>query len=198
MAEETQSGTLGSTEGLNRHTSSSTDNHTIAGRVREQAASQLNTQKNKATDGLGSIAQAVRGSTDRLRQEHHETVARYVEQAADQIERVSSRLKEKDVGELMNDAQRLARRQPALFVGGAFAVGLLGARFLKSSAQNDDQRPEQWSGAVGRSDDTTNAYGNRVPPSASTASAPATRAASTRTRSTSTPRGRDYQSPEGT
>ena len=45
----------------------------------------------------------------------------------------SERLKNKDVTELLNDAQRLARRQPALFVGGAFALGLLGARFLKSS-----------------------------------------------------------------
>jgi len=34
--------------------------------------------------------------------------------------------------------QRFARKQPALFVGSAFAIGVIGARFLKSS--NDHRR----------------------------------------------------------
>ena len=106
----------------------------IAGRVRKHATEQLATQKDRATDGLGSVAQAVRDTTQHLRTQQHDTVARYAEQAADQIERFSQRLKEKDVSELLEDAQQLARRQPALFIGGAFALGLLGARFLKSSA----------------------------------------------------------------
>ena len=148
MAEQSRAGTLGSTGERNQPTTSSGGG--IVGRVRDQATSQLNTQKNRATDGLGSVAQAVRGTTDRLRDEHHDTVARYVEQAADHIERFSTRLKQKDVGELMGDAQRLARRQPALFIGGAFAIGLLGARFLKSSAPAADT-PVRSYGAIGGS-----------------------------------------------
>jgi hypothetical protein len=93
----------------------------------------LNTQKDRATDGLGSIAQAVRQTTGKLREDRQDMVAQYVEQAADQIERFSNSLREKDVSELLEDAQRFARRQPALFIGGSFAVGLLAARFLKSS-----------------------------------------------------------------
>ena len=42
--------------------------------------------------------------------------------------------------ELLSDAQQLARRRPALFVGAAFAIGVLGARFLKSSAADDNSR----------------------------------------------------------
>ena len=49
-----------------------------------------------------------------------------------------------DVDELVGDVQRLARRQPAVFVGSAFAVGLISARFLKSSRNDrrsyDDER----------------------------------------------------------
>jgi HAMP domain-containing protein len=123
----------------------------IADRIRESATAQLSTQKDRATDGIGSVAQAVRGTTQQLREQQHETVARYVEQAADQLEKFSTTLKEKDVSELMRDAQALARRQPALFIGAAFAVGLVGARFLKSSADNTnpqgvrDYRPaESW------------------------------------------------------
>lgn len=107
-------------------------------RLRDKASSQLNTQKDRATEGLGSVAQAVRASTKELREQHHDTIAGYVESAADQIERLSRGLRNRDVGELAREAQRFARRRPALFVGSAFAVGLVGARFFKSSAERGD------------------------------------------------------------
>ena len=106
----------------------------IVAQVKERATAQLSTQKDRATDGLGSFAQAVRQTTGKLREEQQDTVAQYVEKAADQIERLSNSLRDKDVSELLQDAQRFARRQPALFIGGSFAVGLLAARFLKSSS----------------------------------------------------------------
>ncbi len=110
----------------------------IMSRVRERATAQLSTQKDRATDGLGSVAQAVRQSTQHLRDHKQDAIAQYVEKAADQIDRFSTQLKNRDVNELVNDVQRFARSQPALFVGSAFALGVIGARFLKSSA--DDQR----------------------------------------------------------
>lgn len=116
------------------------DGRGLMARVRESASAQIASQKDRATDGLGSVAQAVRQTTQQLREQHHETVAGYVDSAADQIERLSHRLKQKDVGELIGDAQRLARRQPALFIGSAFAIGLLGARFMKSSASESGDR----------------------------------------------------------
>ena len=149
----------------------------IVGRVRERATAQLATQKDRATDGLGSVAQVVRETTHHLRTQQHDTIAQYAEKAADQIERFSRRLKEKDVSELLSDAQQLARRQPALFIGGAFALGLLGARFLKSSAPRSSRtiyrdEPGFTSGAftspsqglTERSPRSTpNAYGHTVP-----------------------------------
>src|SRR3954464_374505 len=109
----------------------------IVDRVRDKAAAQLSSQKDRATDGLGSVAQAVRQSTQQLRDQKHDTIAGYVEQAADQIEKFSQRLRDKDVGELLDDAQRLGRRRPAVFIGSAFALGVIGARFLKSSSDDD-------------------------------------------------------------
>jgi hypothetical protein len=109
------------------------ENSGIVDRVRSRAAAELSTQKDRATDGIGSVANAVRRSTQELRDQHHETVAGYIEQAADQLDRLSSRLRNKDVGELMRDAQNLARRQPMMFVGSALVVGFAAARFLKSS-----------------------------------------------------------------
>ena len=131
----------------------------IVDTVRERAAAQLTTQKDRALDGLGGVADAARKTTQSLREHQHETLAGYVEQAADQIERFSRNLKNKDVGELVRDAQGLARRQPALFVGSAFAIGLLGARFFKSSSPD---RGTNRSGAYGsgyRTDSERSAYG---------------------------------------
>ena len=204
MADRTGVTATGSSSQTSR-TSTDAPDESLTGRVREQATSQLNTQKNKATDGLGTVASAVRKTTDQLRSENHDTVARYAEQAADQIERLSERIRGKDVGELLNDAQRLARQRPALFVGGAFAVGLLGARFMKSSAESGDD----YSSSSGlnrdwrQSSPDTNAYGNRVPSRASSASVGSS---SARTSSAPSPRTaggarstgeRDYPPTEG-
>jgi hypothetical protein len=110
----------------------------IVERVKEAATARLTTQKDRGTDALGRVADAVRSSTQKLREDRHETIASYVDKAADQIETWSRRLSDKDVGELAAEAQRLARRQPAVFIGSAFALGLVAARFLKSSRIQDD------------------------------------------------------------
>jgi len=109
--------------------------------VRETATSQLSSQKDRATDGLGSLARAVRQSTQSLRDNQQDTVAQYVEQAADRIEQFSSQLRDRDLGELMREADRFARRQPAIFIGAAFMLGVLAARFFKSSSSSADHTP---------------------------------------------------------
>ena len=123
--------------GSSQRTASETTATGMVDRMKDRASAQINSQKDRATDGLGTMAQAVRQSTQQLRDQQHDTVAGYVEQAAEQIEKLSQRLKQKDVGELLNDAQRLARRQPALFVGAAFVLGLIGARVMKSSPPDE-------------------------------------------------------------
>jgi hypothetical protein len=111
------------------------------------------------------VTEAIRQTTQSLRDQQHDTVARYVEQATEQLDRITRRLKEKDIGELLEDAQQLARRQPAVFVGAAFALGLLGARFLKSSPP--DRRREFESagsaregGAIWRASEPAAGYGS--------------------------------------
>ncbi len=109
----------------------------MMGRVRERASQQLSNQKHRATDGLGNIASAVRQSAQPLRDQHHETIASYVGKAADQLDKLSSSLRERDIPELLDDARRFARERPAVFIGASFAAGLMAARFLKSSAESD-------------------------------------------------------------
>jgi hypothetical protein len=114
------------------------ENRGIVDRVKETATAQLTTQKDRGTDALDRVAEAVRSGTGKLRDEQHDAIAGYIDKAADQIENWSRHLRGKDVDQLVSDAQRFARRQPAVFIGSAFALGLLGARFLKSSRQHSE------------------------------------------------------------
>jgi hypothetical protein len=112
-------------------------------KVKEGTVSQLTKQKDRTSDGIGSVVTAVRHSTQELREQQHDTIAEYVEEAAAQLERFSRTLKDKNVSQLLEDGQRFARRNPALFIGGSFVVGMLSARFFKSSRDrsgNDDGR----------------------------------------------------------
>jgi hypothetical protein len=126
-------------ESLNTQTDDGNKGRGVLNMVRDSATSQIASQKDRATDGLGSLARAVRQSTQSLRDNQQDTVARYVEQAADRIEEFSSQLRDRDLGDLMRDADRFARRQPAVFIGAAFVVGVLAARFLKSSRTDADR-----------------------------------------------------------
>lgn len=110
----------------------------VVNRVKETATAQLSNQKDRATAGLGSIASAVRESSGPLRDKKQDIIAEYVEKAADQLEQFSTRLRERDVKDLVSDAQQFARRRPALFIGAAFVAGATAARFLKSSADNGE------------------------------------------------------------
>ena len=142
----------------------------IVDRVRERAGAQLATQKDKACDGLGTVARAFRRTTQELREQQQDSLAEYIDGAADQLERLSSGLKKKNVGDLFHDVQQVARRQPVVFVGSAFALGLLSARFFKSSSPHRSHQSPEWQ-RMGRETDASfgsgysqaNRYGQPAP-----------------------------------
>jgi hypothetical protein len=105
----------------------------VADQARQQVTSRITGQKDRAAEGLNSVAQALRQTGEQLREQDQQNVTGYIDRAASQVERISTYLQNNDLGQLVDDVERFARRQPALFLGGAFVLGLLGARFLKSS-----------------------------------------------------------------
>lgn len=105
----------------------------VADLARQQVSTRLSDQKERAAEGLTSVADALRQTGQQLRSQDQQMVTDYIDSAAQQVERISSYLRDNDLGRLVDDIEGLARRQPGLFLGGAFALGLLGARFFKSS-----------------------------------------------------------------
>jgi len=101
--------------------------------VKGQMQSTFDAQKNQAAGRLGSVATALRKTSEQLNQQNEPTFASYTQSAADQIENLSTMLQNKDLNGLVNEVQDFARRQPELFIAGSLAAGLLIGRFLKSS-----------------------------------------------------------------
>lgn len=104
--------------------------------VTDQAKTNVDTRLGEVAGELGSVAEAVRQTSEDLGGNDQEMIARYGNRIADQIESVSNYLNNRGVEEVLADAENLARRQPALFLGGAFTLGLLVGRFVRSSSQN--------------------------------------------------------------
>lgn len=112
------------------------------GLATEKAASTLEEQKTNLTSGLTDVADSIRQVGENLRGGEETTgvaelTAKYGDTVARQIEQVSSYFERKDVREMVGDVEEFARRNPAIFVGGAFVLGILAARFLKSSSPRE-------------------------------------------------------------
>jgi ElaB/YqjD/DUF883 family membrane-anchored ribosome-binding protein len=101
--------------------------------ARDSAGTSLSQSRTQAADRITGIAEAVRGTSERLRSENQPSVANLTDSLADQVERLSSYLRDRDLTEVRRDLEQFARRQPAVAVGVALALGMLGARFIKSS-----------------------------------------------------------------
>jgi len=111
--------------------------------VRQQATSQLSSQKDRASQGLTSVAQVINQTGRQLRQQDQGAASQYTDRAAEQIERFANYLQQKDVEEIIYDVEQFARRRPNVFLGAAFALGMLGSRFLKSSSRAPLQSQSQ-------------------------------------------------------
>ena len=104
----------------------------VAGEAKKAAESKLGAGKDFAAEHLGSVAKALRHTGDQLRTKES-GVTEYVTMAADSVDKVSHYLQTRTLSQLMGDVEGYARREPAVFLGGTFFMGLLGGRFLKSA-----------------------------------------------------------------
>jgi len=107
--------------------------------ARDRASSSLGESKTQVANQFGTVAEALRRTTEHLRAEDQQRIAGLTETVARQIDQVANYLRNKDARAMRGDLENLARRQPALVLGSALVLGLIGARFLKSS-QRDRRR----------------------------------------------------------
>lgn len=110
-------------------------------KVVSTVASAADHQKNRAADGIGGIADVARQTGDDLRGQN-EMLASWVNAASDQLRHMAERLRDRPAAELADDLTRFARERPAVFLGGAFLLGLGVARLLRASPQSSWPSPD--------------------------------------------------------
>jgi ElaB/YqjD/DUF883 family membrane-anchored ribosome-binding protein len=112
--------------------------------VTDQAANKLDEQKSSLSGGLTTVADSVRQVSDNLVSSKTESglaeaAAKYTGTAAQKIEDVAGYFESRSVRDMARDLEDFARRNPAVFIGAAFGLGLLAARFLKSTSPRYDE-----------------------------------------------------------
>ncbi len=100
--------------------------------VQQSANSALESRKDQAAQSLDGLASAISTLGQQLH-ENNQPLASVADEAAHRVNRAAGYLHERDVRDLVGEAEGFARRQPALFLAGAFTLGVFAARFLKSS-----------------------------------------------------------------
>ena len=101
--------------------------------ARQQATSQISTQQQRLAGTLTTVATALHQASREMRNQDEGPIAEYVDTAANQVEQFANMLRDQDLEQLMTTTAQFARRQPALFLGAAFALGFAATRFIKSS-----------------------------------------------------------------
>lgn len=107
-------------------------------------------QKDVASSYLSDISAAVHDLTSTLDKQGHATIAQYTRSAADELRRMGRAINERDFNDLAREVTSFAQRRPAIFFGGAFAIGFGLARFLASSktrSEGYDAGPQPWTTA---------------------------------------------------
>lgn len=110
--------------------------------VADKATAAIDTKKSEFSVGLISVADTVRRISDTISDGETqngvtEYASQYVGTAAKKLEGVAEYFDGADLKKMARDAESFARRNPAIFLGAAFAVGVLAARFIRSSPPGD-------------------------------------------------------------
>ena len=113
----------------------------LAHKAGDMARSRAAEEKDRVASGIRTVADALRRGAKDLPEEGR-SYGKFVDAVADRAEGLSRYLEDRDVDDMAREARRFAREHTGVVLSGAFALGLLGARFLKSSG--DEVSADRW------------------------------------------------------
>ena len=115
---------------------------TLAGdaltQIKDKTNDVLSEQRSNLTSGIKDVAGSIRKVAENLEDNDQSSnvgklTVQYGTNFAQSLEKFSSYVEKTNLKDLARDVETFARRQPTLFVAGAFALGLIAARFLKTA-----------------------------------------------------------------
>lgn len=105
------------------------------GQVKDEAARYASRQKYRMADQVQSLRQALDEMCAKLEREQSPAAAP-ARKLADGLDSIAQALEANSLGDLSRELQDFARRNPALFIGGAALAGFMAGRFLRSSGEH--------------------------------------------------------------
>jgi methyl-accepting chemotaxis protein len=120
----------------NAAASVSSDAKDYAGSVASNAAGAfkdaVESNKTAGADAIANIAHSVKDAADGIEKQSPQ-VASMVRNAAEGVERISTDIRDRNVGELLDSVTKFAQRQPAAFFGVGILAGVVLTRIMRSS-----------------------------------------------------------------
>lgn len=111
--------------------------------VKRRGQGLLDRQKSAAVDELRSVADVMRDAAGKFEERQEAGMAGYVRKAAESLDRFSSGLRERELGELFQDAERAFKRRPAVGLAAAALAGFVIGRFIKTGAKRKIEGPTE-------------------------------------------------------
>lgn len=99
-----------------------------------QGKAQLNQYREQAADKVDQFAEGIDKAASQLPDDDVLHVSEHISAMAQGLGRLSDGLREKSADQILRDVGRIARENPALFIGGSIAIGFGIARFARASA----------------------------------------------------------------
>ena len=134
----------------------------LGDRAVETAQDMAQRQKAAGAERVEHVAEAMRSSAEQL-ESSEKQLAELVGSAAGQLENFAHSLREKDFSALLAEMEDFGRRQPAVFMGAAVALGFGVARFAKAGSGRSgqhEQRPRWDNDDIGRGGSGTSGLGD--------------------------------------
>jgi hypothetical protein len=107
----------------------------VKGQAGDRLREQVNTRSTEAGEQVGSVAEALRSTSEKLREDGKDMPARLADRSADQAERLGTYLRDSNADTILRSVEDFGRRRPLLLAGGAAIVGFVASRFLRASSE---------------------------------------------------------------
>lgn len=98
--------------------------------AKQKFAGALDSQKGAAADFVEKLATNMQGASEQFGGQQ-DWIASAISRGAAEVKMIADSLRDKDFGDLVDEVQSFARRQPALFIGASVAAGFAAARLGK-------------------------------------------------------------------
>lgn len=106
----------------------------LLGTAREHGTEQFGSYRDSAAEQIENLAKTASAAAEELQDKDTLGISHYISDIAESLSAFATSMRGKSAEEMLQQAGRLARENPALFVTGSVAVGFGLSRFLRASS----------------------------------------------------------------